>query len=107
MAITFKSVAHVFATAYSKLVAAIPKIEKTEGVVEAVTAKVPVYGTLALPVEKLAYAGLGELAAVLHAGGAAVSAKLADAGLDIAVIQAIEALVADSPQLVALVSSLV
>lgn len=104
--ITFKSVGHLFATAYSKLKAAIPVIEKTETTVETVTAKVPVYGTLALPVEKLAYAALGEFAAVLNAGGAAASAKLSDAGLDIAVINAIKALVEDSPQLIALASQL-
>lgn len=106
MAITFKSVGHLFATAYSKIVSVLPKIEATETTVETVTAKVPVYGTLALPVEKLAYAALGEFAAVLHAGSDAAKAKLSDAGLDITVINAVEELLKDSPQLIALVQSL-
>lgn len=106
MAITFKSVGHFFATVYQKVIAVIPKIEATEGTVEEVTAKVPVYGTIALPVEKLAYAVLGELAAVLNAGGAAAKAKLLDAGADENVISAVEALVASQPQIAAIAKNL-
>lgn len=104
--ITFKSVGHFLATAYQKVVAVIPKVEATETTVETVTAQVPVYGELALPVEKLGYAALGELAAVLNAGGAAAKAKLSDAGLDINVINAVEALLAATPQIAALASAL-
>jgi hypothetical protein len=106
MAITFKSVGHLFATAYSKIVKILPAIQATAGTVETVTAAVPVYGPLALPVEKAAYAVLGELAAVLNAGGAATSKKLADAGLDINVIQTVEALVKAIPEIAALVQGL-
>jgi hypothetical protein len=104
--ITFKSVGHFFATAYQKVVAVLPKIESTEATVEAVTAKVPVYGAIALPIEKLGYAVLGELSAVLNAGGAAAKAKLADAGLDENVITAVEALVASVPQIAVLAKAL-
>jgi hypothetical protein len=106
MAISFKSVGHFFATVFQKVVAVIPKVEATEGTVEAVTAKIPVYGTLALPIEKLGYAALGELASVLNAGGDAAKAKLADAGLDINVITTVEDLLKSVPQFSALISAL-
>lgn len=99
----FKSVGHFFATVFSKLKTAIPAIESTEATVEKVTAAVPTYGPLALPIEKVGYAILGEVASVLNAGGAAASAKLNDAGLDISVIQTIEALLKEIPQFTALV----
>ncbi len=106
----FKSVGHFFATVYSKAVAILPKIQATEKTVETVTAAAavaePVYGPLALTAEKAAYAVLGELSAVLNAGGAAASSKLADAGLDINVISTVEALLKSVPQFAALVSGL-
>ena len=96
MAISFKSVGHFFAVVYTALKNDIPKVEATEGTVEAVTAVAagPVYGPLAVTVEKAAYAVLGELSAVLNAGGAAAAAKLANAGLDTNVIQTVQAVVA-------------
>ena len=94
----FKSIGHFFATVFQKVVGVLPKIAATEATVEAVTAAIPVYGPLGLTVEKAGYAVLGELSAVLNAGGAAASAKLADAGLDVKVIQTVEALVASVPQ---------
>lgn len=102
----FKNIGHFFATVFQKVVAVIPKVEATEATVEAVTAKVPLYGVLALPIEKLGYAALGELANVLNAGGAAAKAKLNDAGLDINVITSIEALLASVPQFAALAKSI-
>lgn len=98
----FKSIGHFFATVYQKAIAIIPKVQATETTVETVTAQVPVYGPLALPVEKLGYAVLGEISAVLHDGGAAASAKLADAGLDSSVIASVEALLKSIPQFAAL-----
>lgn len=98
----FKSVGHFFATVFQKVVAVLPKIEATEGTVETVTAQVPVYGALALPIEKLGYAALGELANVLNAGGDAARAKLNDAGLDIKVITSVEDLLKTVPQFAAL-----
>ena len=106
MAITFKSLGHMFATGFQKVLAVLPKIEATEKTVETVSAEVPTYGPLLLTAEKAGYAALGELAAVLNAGGAAASAKLADAGLDINVIQTVEALVKALPQIAALASAL-
>lgn len=97
----FKSIGHFFATFYQKAIAIIPKVEATATTVETVTAAIPVYGPLGLSIEKAGYAVLGELSAVLNAGGAAASAKLADAGLDINVIQTIEALIAEFPQIAA------
>lgn len=104
--ITFKSVGHFFATVYQKVVADLPKVAATEATVEAVTAKVPVYGPMALPIERVGYAVLGELSAILNSGGAAVRAKLADAGLDENVIATVEALVASVPQFAALAKTL-
>jgi hypothetical protein len=104
--ITFKSVGHFFATVYQKVVSVIPKIAATAKTVETVTADVPVYGPLALTVEKLGYAVLGELSAVLTTGGDAVKAKLNDAGLDTNVIASVEALVASIPQITALAKTL-
>src|SRR5579859_5477327 len=95
MAISFKSVGHFFATVIQKV---IPAIQKTEGTVETVTAAVHTYGPMALTAERAAYAVLGELAAVLNAGGAAASTKLADAGLDVKVIQTVESLLSSLPQ---------
>jgi hypothetical protein len=104
--ITFKSVGHLFATAFQKVVTVIPKIEATEGTVETVTAKVPVYGPLALPVEKAAYAILGEIGAVLSSSNAAGKQKLQDAGLDINVITTVEELLKSIPQIVTLAKTL-
>lgn len=98
----FKSLGHFFATAVQRILADTPKIEASataaEGsaeVVETVSAALPVYGPLAVTVEKAGYALIGELIAVLHAGDAAAEAKLADAGLDINVINTVKAIAAD------------
>jgi hypothetical protein len=104
--ISFKSVGHFFATAFQKVVAVLPKIQAAEKTVETVTAQVPVYGPLAVPIEKAGFAVLGEIAAALTAGGDAAKAKLSDAGLDINVIATVEAILKDIPQLVALVKAL-
>lgn len=101
----FKNIGHFFATVYQKVVAVIPAIEKSETVVEKVTAEVPVYGPLAVTVEQAGYAVLGELSAVLNAGGAAAASKLNDAGLDINVIKTVQALLAGIPQFAALAKS--
>lgn len=93
MAITFKSVGHFFATAYTAITKDLTAVESTEATVEKVTSEAPVYGPLALTVEKAGYAVLGELSAVLNAGGSAAASKLADAGLDSSVIQTVQALV--------------
>lgn len=103
MSISFKSVGHFFATVFQDALKAVPAIEATATTVETVTAAVPTYGPLAVPVEQAAYAVLGEVAAVLNATGPAASAKLADAGLDVNVIQTVEALLKSIPQFVALV----
>lgn len=104
--ITFKSVGHFFATAYQKVVAVLPKIEATETTVEKVTAEIPTFGPLALTVEKAGYAVLGELSAVLTAGGAAAKAKLADAGLDEKVIATVEDLIKGIPQIATMAKAL-
>jgi hypothetical protein len=111
--IIFKSIGHFFATAFQKVVADVPKIESgiqqvedAAPTIEAVTAKLPVFGPLAVPVEKAGFAVLGELAAVLTAAGDAGKAKLQDAGLDIKVIATVEDLLKSIPQLVALAKTL-
>jgi hypothetical protein len=103
MAITFKSAGHFLATVLQKVLGT----EKTVETVTAATSAIePVYGPLALTIEKAGYAVLGELSAVLNSGSAAASAKLADAGLDINVIQTVEALLAGIPQFAALIKGL-
>ena len=67
---------------------------------------IPVYGPLAVTVEKAGYAVLGELASVLTAGGAAAEAKLADAGLDVNVVATVKAMLASIPQFVTLAKTL-
>lgn len=104
--ITFKSVGHFFAKFYKAIAGDVPAILATEPTVEAVTAKIPVYGPLALTIEDAGYAVLGELSALLNAGDAAVEAKLADAGLDIKVIDTVKAIVAGAPQIAAVAKSL-
>ena len=104
--ITFKSVGHFFAKVYQDVIAVLPKIEGTAATVEAVTAKLPVYGPLAVTVEQAGYAVLGEISAVLTAGGEAAAAKLADAGLDENVIATVKAVVASVPQVVAIAKTL-
>ena len=102
ISLVFKSVGHFFATAVQKMIAAEPKVvtvaEKVEGTateVEAISSLVPKYGPLAVTVEKAGYALLGELIAVLKAGGAAAEAKLADIGLDANVVATVKAVAAD------------
>ena len=97
----FKNIGHFFAVLFKGTVAALPKIAATATTVEAITAALPVYGPLAATVEQAAYACLGELSAVLTAGGAAVEAKLADAGLNANVVATVKALVAGIPTVVA------
>ena len=101
----FKSLGHFFAKAYTVLLGDIPKIQATETTVETVTATIPVYGPLALTVEKAGYAALGEISAILHAGGDAAAARLADVGLDQNVVNTIKALIAD-PQVAAAIKLL-
>lgn len=102
----FKNIGHFFASVYQKVLSGIDAVDKTETLVEGVTAKVPVYGPLGVTVEKAGYALLGELSAVLHAGGDAAKAKLADAGLDSTVIATVEDLLKNIPQFAALIKTL-
>ncbi len=104
--IVFHSIGHFFATVFAKAKLFLPALQSTAGTVEAVTAAVPVYGPLALTVEKTAYAVLGEVASVVNATDAAGQAKLADAGLDLQVIATVEALIAGVPEIAALAKTL-
>ena len=106
MAITLKSIGHFFAKVYTAIVKELPKVEATEATVEKVTAAIPVYGPLAVSIEQAGYAVLGEISAALNAGGDAVAAKLADAGLDIKVIQTVQAIVASVPTIAAVANKL-
>ena len=103
MAITFKSVGHFFAKAFQAVAKDLPKVEASKTTVEAVTSAVD---PSAVPVEDAAYAVLGEVASAINAGGSAASAKLADAGLDVSVIQKVEALLKSLPGLASLAKAL-
>lgn len=103
--VTFKSVGHFLAKAFQAIAKEIPAIEKTEGAVELVTAAIP--GTAAIiPLEDAAYAALGGIAAAIAAGQGAASSKLADAGLDVGAIQAVETALKQFPNLLTLAKSL-
>lgn len=95
----FNTVGHFFAALFQKVATEAPriadginKVDATEGVVEAVENKIPVYGPLALTPTKAAFAVLGEIAALLQVGGDAAKKKLADAGIDNKVLDTAEAL---------------
>lgn len=105
MAITFKSVGHFFATVYKDVVSELPKVEATKATVETVTESVP-GGIAVVPLEDLGYAVLGELSAILNAGGDAAKAKLADAGMDVTVVNDVEALLKSVPQIATLAKKL-
>jgi hypothetical protein len=107
MAITLNSVGHFFAKAWTAIKTgekdvegALTKVEGTEKTVETATSVIPVIGAPAVQIERTAYAVLGEVSAILAAGDAAAKAKLADAGLDQAVVTQVENLLATAPQLV-------
>ena len=102
----FKSIGHFFATAIKALAqkgpAEIDKLEATKTVVEKVTTAASAVlgiGTVATSIEDLGYALLGEFAKVLTLGDAAAQAKLADAGVDIAVINEVKSFVTQSQAL--------
>lgn len=103
--ITFKNVGHFFAKAFQVIAKEIPAIEGTKATVETVTAAIP-GAALAVPLEDAAYAALGGIAAVIAAGQSAASAKLADAGLDLGAIQAVENALKQFPNLVSLAKAL-
>lgn len=108
--ISFKSVGHFFATAIKKLIVAEPKVaadlqaaENSKPVVEAVTAAAD---PALVPLEDAGYACLGEIAALLNAGGEAAASKLADAGLDVNVINIAKQALAQIPQIATVAKAL-
>ncbi len=101
MALSWKSVGHFFASALRALAVA----QKAAPIVEGVTAAVPGLGVSAAAIESAGFAVLGELAGLINAGGEAAKTKLTDAGLDIAVIQQVEAVLAGVADLAAAVKS--
>ena len=106
MAITFNSIGHLFATFWQKAEGVLAKVEATAPVVEGTTAAIPGLGAGMLTAEWAAYAVLGEISALLSAGDAAAKQKLADTGLDMKVIAAVEALLKTAPEIVALAEAL-
>lgn len=108
--ISFKNVGHFFATAWTalkneepKVENALLKIESTEKTVETVSA---VAAPILVTPEKVAYAVLGELSALLSAGDAAAAKKLTDAGLDVNVVTTVQNLLKSAPQLVTVAKTL-
>ena len=93
--ITFKSIGHFFASAFKKVITEAPAVETaisdSKTAVETVTAAVD---PALVPIEDAGYAVLGEVAQVINAAGDAGAAKLADAGLDVNVINMVKALLA-------------
>ncbi len=101
--ITFKSVGHFFAKVFRDVVVGIGDVEKTATVVEGVTAAV---FPQAVPVEKAAYAILGEVSSLLTTGGQAAEQHLTNAGVDISVINQVKDVLASVPHVVAIASKL-
>ena len=101
MTLSWKSVGHFFASALKTLAAA----QKAAPVIEAVTAAIPGAGISGAALENAGFAVLGELVGLLNAGGEAAKQKLADAGLDIAVIQQAEGVLGSMSQVAALVKA--
>ena len=94
----FTSIGHFFAKAVSVFLSVEPKIDagaaKVEAAgasVEAVTAAIPVYGPMAVTIEKAGEMALGAIVGVIHSFGAAAQSNLTNAGLDITAIQTAQA----------------
>ena len=87
----FAKAINVFLTADPKIEAAAAKIEAAGPEIEAVAAAVPVYGPVAVTIEKAGEMALGALVSVLHVFGTAAQAKLLNAGLDVTAIQTAQA----------------
>lgn len=99
MALSWKSVGHFFASALRALAA----VQKAAPVVEGVTAALPGVGPSAAAIESAGFAVLGELVALINSGGDAAKRKLADAGLDSAVLAQVEAVLSGISELAAVV----
>lgn len=121
MSISFKSAGHAFATFIKKVVTDAPKIaadvqkditevEGTKTVVTVGTGSVlaavdPAAAGTAVGIEDAAYAVLGEVSALISAGGAAAEAKLLNAGLDQSVVTAAKNVAASASQVGTLVAA--
>lgn len=101
--ISFNSVGHFFAKAFKAIANAIPKVESTQPVADAITAAVD---PAVRPLVDAGYAVLGEVASLLAAGESAAEQKLADAGLDLNVIAMVKKVMADVPGIVAVAKKL-
>ena len=86
-----------------KVAADLQAAENSKPVVEAVTAAAD---PALVPLEDAGYACLGEIAALLNAGGEAAASKLADAGLDVNVINIAKQALAQIPQIATVAKAL-
>ena len=109
--VIFKNIGHFFATAFEKFLTVAPKVEATADNVEAeataaapgieaVTAKIPVYGPAAVTIEQAGFMILGAVAGVLREVGEAAKQKLLDVGLDETAIETAAAAYAAIPDAV-------
>jgi len=113
MGITWKSVGHVFASGFHDLVVAAravalfsAKVQPEASTIESITSLVPIYGPEAATIERLAFAALGEFAAIVNAaGGASAAASLVP--VDPVLLQEVEAALKNNPQLVKQAAALV
>lgn len=121
MSISFKTAGHAFAAFFKKVVADakvdapkvqadIAKVEDTKTEVEVGTTAVlgavsPGAVVPAVGIESAAYAVLGEISALITAGGAAAEAKLVNAGLDQNVVATAKAVAASASQVATLVAA--
>lgn len=119
--ITFKSAGHALATFFKAAVAEVKKytpivqsdiatVESSKPVVEGVTGAIlavvnPGAAATAVGIEDAAYAVLGEITALITAGGAAAEKKLLDAGLDENVVTAAKSVAAGASQVGTLIQA--
>lgn len=107
MSVVIKSAGHFFAAGFHDFMVAARavamvnnKIQSQEGTIESITALVPVYGPEAALVERLAFAVLGEIAALVQTCGTAQLAAQKAPDIDPAVLAQVEALLKQNPQFV-------
>ena len=115
MAITWENLGHAFASGFRDIITGAravlnweqQKVQPDAPQIEALTAMVPVYGTAAATVERLAFAALGSLAAIVHTSGGAANAQTKASGVQPEILQSIETLLKQNPTFVSQVQSLI
>lgn len=106
MSITWNSVGHFFASGFHDMLVAARaislfnnKIAPQEATIESLSLLVPVYGPEAALIERLAFAALGEFAALVQACGSAQAAAQKFPQADSQLLTEVEKVLQNNPQL--------